>query len=554
MAEANMAGQILDLIAVFDRPELFHSSPETLVKQVLPAIADQLPDCLAARIYRISDTDSNMLSLWHNVGKSPTVETIDLNQTPAFAVAVRQPKVVVDGNNWLIPLYSEGEKRGVLEIQRKSPSPLAVPDWMQVIGRYFSLVLARAIRHDLEQRQTLTTTRFIEIGRQLALANSYGQIAKTVLEALPDSIDIMGLSLFDRPILGDEIPAATATVAVALRDHAEDLNIKDVVEAESWDLRTILAQLEDGEYLSISEGDRTDIAIARNMLSYVQQDLNIKSLAILSLRIGPRMLGLFTVGALGKLSLDPAALHYLRTLADQVSLVMQSQQALQSAQTTVDQFQHIIAFNQAAEATFDRSAIFHLMLTETAQMFPLDFMNIALYNASEKRLLAVAQRVDGRNQVDLDSEWVISQTNTTSGRIWEQWDLLYIPDMTKESDLYHPLRDDLRAVMGAPIQSRGGALGLVEIGSFTPYAYSDSDVTMFQQMVRQLATTIESAEVYVQGQNLAKNKALAGEIAAELQQQVDLDSILTVTLNQLGQTLGAHRGRIRLSTDFDVKN
>jgi GAF domain-containing protein len=266
------------------------------------------------------------------------------------------------------------------------------------------------------------------------------------------------------------------------------------------------------------------------------------------------MLGLLTVGAKGELLLDSGNLRYLRTLADQVSLVVQGQQALQSAHRTVEQFQRIIAFSQAAEATFDRASIFDLMMTESAQMFPADFINIALYNVDQQQLLSIAQRMNNHNQVNLDSEWVISQTDTTSGRIWEQGELLYIPDLEKEADVYHPLRDDLRAMMGAPIHSRGEALGLVEIGSFAPHAYNDADVAMFQQMVRQLATTIENAEVYIQGQNLAKNKALAGEIAAELQQQVDLDSILNIAVHQLGQTLGARRGRIRLSTDFDMDN
>jgi GAF domain-containing protein len=553
MAEANTAGQILDLIAVFDRPELFHLSPEALLKQVLPTIADYLPDQQAVRVYRVSDADSNVLSLWHSVGKAPSTETIDLNQTPAFAVAIRQPKAVVDDKHWLIPLYNEAEKLGVLEIRRKSASPPAVPDWIQVVGRQLSVVLAQAIQHDLAQRQAQVTTRFIETSRQLALTNSYGQIAETALLALPESIDLVGLSLFDRPILADEKPHTITTTTVALRDRTLEPYIQDSIEAETEDLRSLLGKLEDGEALSIPNIGNNDAIIVKRALAYMHQDLGIQSVNMVGLRSASRLLGVFIFGAKSVLPTNAAA-DYFRTLADQIAVVVQNQLLTQSTQTMTQQLQHIIDFNQSVESTFDLPSIFQVMLTECAQMFPVDLITIALYNTDQKQLVTVAQRVNDRDQVDLDSERVVSETNTTSGQIWEQRKLLYIPDLAKETALYHPLRDDLRALLGAPIHLRGTALGIVEIGSFTPYAYNDTDVTMFQQMISQLVATIENAEAYAQSQSLVRNKALASEIAAELQQQVDLDSMLNVTINQLGQTLGARRGRIRLNTDFDANN
>ena len=65
-------------------------------------------------------------------------------------------------------------------------------------------------------------------------------------------------------------------------------------------------------------------------------------------------------------------------------------------------------------------------------------------------------------------------------------------------------------------------------------------------MASQLAIALENATTYVQSQQLAQNKALANEIALQLQQQVDIDSLLNTTVTELGKALGAKRARIRL--------
>jgi GAF domain-containing protein len=68
-------------------------------------------------------------------------------------------------------------------------------------------------------------------------------------------------------------------------------------------------------------------------------------------------------------------------------------------------------------------------------------------------------------------------------------------------------------------------------------------------MSNQLAVAIANAETYSQSQKLARNKVLANEIIAQLQRQTDVNSILSVTAQELGKALGAKHARIRLGMD-----
>ena len=74
---------------------------------------------------------------------------------------------------------------------------------------------------------------------------------------------------------------------------------------------------------------------------------------------------------------------------------------------------------------------------------------------------------------------------------------------------------------------------------------------LFRQMTDQLAVAIENAEAYTQSQRQARNEALVNDIATRLQRQTDVQSMLDITLSEMGKALGARRARIRLATPAD---
>jgi GAF domain-containing protein len=102
--------------------------------------------------------------------------------------------------------------------------------------------------------------------------------------------------------------------------------------------------------------------------------------------------------------------------------------------------------------------------------------------------------------------------------------------------------------MIAPLVSRGRILGVVSVGCIKPNIYSETDVAVFRQMVNQLAVAIENAEAFAQSQRVAKNESLVNDISTQLQRQLDIHSMLDVTVNELGRALGARRARIRLGS------
>jgi GAF domain-containing protein len=234
-----------------------------------------------------------------------------------------------------------------------------------------------------------------------------------------------------------------------------------------------------------------------------------------------------------------------RTMAAQIGVGLQNIRLLTDTQRRAEQLQRIASFGQAVQATLDLQAILNIMLVETLQTISVDRIDIALYDPAQERLRLVARHEEGRSSVNLASATSLSLTEGYSRQVWQSQELLYIADAAPPDA---PRTDQTapRSLIVAPLRSRGRLLGLMNVGSVRAYAYSDTDVAVFQQMTNQLSVAIENAEAYAQSQRVAKNEALVNEISIRLQQQADIEQALNVAVNELGQVLNARRGRIRL--------
>ena len=234
-------------------------------------------------------------------------------------------------------------------------------------------------------------------------------------------------------------------------------------------------------------------------------------------------------------------------MLSQVAVGLQNIRLLTDAQRRAEQLQRIALFSQSVQATLNLETILNIMLTESTQMIPMDRMSIALYDTRQSQLRIVAQYEDEQTYIDLTNGPLISMAGTYVGQVWETQEMLMIGDTLTASGIRRLQEVTVRSLMIVPIRSRGRLLGTVNAGCFRPYAYVEADQAIFQQMINQLAVAIENAEAFRQSQRVAKNEALINEIATHLQQHSDVEEMLQITINELGEALGARRARIRLA-------
>jgi len=248
--------------------------------------------------------------------------------------------------------------------------------------------------------------------------------------------------------------------------------------------------------------------------------------------------------------IDARLRRLLNAAREQIGVVLHNVLLLESTRRQSIQLERIARFSEAVQSTLEIDNLLNIALFSAPQILPLDHIDIAFYDPIRGALCMVAwKQEDGTTQVDLNSDWIISEPDTSLWHVWETRLPLQISDIRRKTRLKHHSRSDLRALMTLPIFSHGSAHGVVEVGSTRPGAYSPTDSTVFQQLVGQLSIAIENAEAYTQSRRLAMTKMTVNDISTSLSQHRDIEQLLNVTITELGRALGARKGRIRLEVE-----
>lgn len=244
---------------------------------------------------------------------------------------------------------------------------------------------------------------------------------------------------------------------------------------------------------------------------------------------------------------DERDLDLAQTIVAQVAVNLQRSRLLKRTQRQARQLRQITEFGQFVQTTLEVREILKIALQFSQTIMPSDYFSILLYDRAAGHLRLTASYRDGEHAVMLPGEPVSRATNTVALTAWDEQEIVQIDNLRADWDWKHPIDNVLRTVIACPIMVRGQILGIAEVGNYQEEAYDDLDLTAMRQMVNQIAVTLSNAEAYVQTQQQARNKALANEIIAKLQQQSSVEEIIATTAQELGQALGAKRARIRLS-------
>jgi GAF domain-containing protein len=292
------------------------------------------------------------------------------------------------------------------------------------------------------------------------------------------------------------------------------------------------------------ENDQRIIPATRELM----QKLGIRAVAFLPLIVQDRIFGSIGLDITSfERTFSLEMVNIAQTITTQLAIGLQNARLLSDTQHRADQLQRITAFSQSVQATLDLTNIFNLMLAQSAEMLPQDHISIALYDTAQSQLRTVAQYADGVTSVTLSGIESVPIKGHIA-KVWETWQLVHIEDARSAPEKIET-KANLRALMVAPMVTRGRIMGIVSVGSARAFAYTETDVAVFQQIVNQLSVAIENAEAFRQSQRVAKNESLVNDISTQLQRQMDIHSMLDVTVNELGKVLGARRARIRLGTN-----
>lgn len=284
----------------------------------------------------------------------------------------------------------------------------------------------------------------------------------------------------------------------------------------------------------------------------VFRSIGIKSLMMVPITLDGRLVGSIGLDLYTReRQFTPEMIEMGQTMAAQLAAGLLNLRLLSDAQRRAEQLQRIATFSQSLQAALDPAAILESMLTVSAQMLPVERMQIALYDETARVLHVAAHSEGGKVEVNLASGTEIPLADTLEGDVWDSGQMLYINDMENSPHRARTSETSAASLLIAPFRLRGRVAGLIRITGSEQQAFSETDVALFQQMLTQFAVTMQNSEAYAQSQRAAQNQALVNDITAQLQRNSDIQQMLEISLQELGKALGARRARVRLSPSTD---
>lgn len=278
------------------------------------------------------------------------------------------------------------------------------------------------------------------------------------------------------------------------------------------------------------------------------QSVGTKSIIVLPLVVHDRAIGSIGIDMFtDNKTISPTMIDLAQTVSSQIAIALQNRRLVSEAERRASQLQRIATFSQGAQASLALGTTLENMLDEAGQMLPQNQISICLYDKSEQQLKVVAQRIDDGVRLTPNAGDTIPITGQMA-TVWTKAEPVYTPDLravTPDMDVGVTLRSWLLV----PVMGHGSIVGIVSVGSDQAYAYTETDIRLFSQLVSQFGVVLENIEAYRQSQQIARNESLVNDISAQLQRQLDIQGMLNVTAAELGKAIGARRARIRLATN-----
>jgi signal transduction histidine kinase len=210
--------------------------------------------------------------------------------------------------------------------------------------------------------------------------------------------------------------------------------------------------------------------------------------------------------------------------------------------------QLIIDIASAAAGERDLDQILHETLDRLRIETPLTGGSIALVEGDE---LVVRAAVGPFAEEALGQR--LARGRGLSWRVVDTLEPCHIPDMRASDALIRgpKAREAMRSWLAVPIVRRGRGIGLVEIDSTSPDAFSPEDVKLLETIVRVLSGPVELADHYAAEQRAGQLRdAFIGVISHELRTPITTIYGLSKMLRQRGTSLDPE---VLVSTIEDVE-
>ncbi|MBK8903378.1 MAG: GAF domain-containing protein [Anaerolineaceae bacterium] len=195
----------------------------------------------------------------------------------------------------------------------------------------------------------------------------------------------------------------------------------------------------------------------------------------------------------------------------------------------------------------DPAQLMEAVVTEVQRAFNYYHVHIYLYDDA-KESLVMAGGTGNAGKAMLSSGHSLALGQGLVGRAAATNRPVLVPDVAEEPNwLPNDLLPDTKSEAAIPITLGEQVLGILDVQHDVIGGLDTKSVTMLQSVASQVAVALQNARLYEQTQKRADNEAVLNQINQQILGASDMERILQVVAQELGQALQAKSTTVQLS-------
>jgi GAF domain-containing protein len=262
----------------------------------------------------------------------------------------------------------------------------------------------------------------------------------------------------------------------------------------------------------------------------------------LPLKVGERVLGVLDVQSNKAFGFLEETIRILQILADQLAVAVVNSELFAEAQERLSQHRllHHVTTAAASSTTIEdalNSAVQGLQVT-------LGGDQIAIMLADkEQKMLEVRSSIGYPN--DESARLKIPFGVGITGWAAQHRQSIRITDTAKEPR-YIAVNSKVRSELALPLIYRNEVLGVLNVESIRPNAYSESDEELLGTLAGSLAAIIAHSRLLEQFRQQVERERMLYEVTSRIRRSTNTQTILSVAANEINKAMNAKRTSIKI--------
>ena len=240
-----------------------------------------------------------------------------------------------------------------------------------------------------------------------------------------------------------------------------------------------------------------------------------------------------------------------RTIMDEVAEALDKQRLLDETQRRAWQLETSNEIGHTISSTLDMETLLRQIVDTIKVRF--DYYYVAIMLVEGDQIVFQDGTTIGDSEVRLEPRGRAMDLDSPTGMIVEavQSGQPVLSNNVLDDPRYFPVPEmpNTRAELDVPIMVAGKVIGVLDVQSNLPYAFTEDDVILLQALANQAGVAIENARLFYEAQSYAEEQTILRRISQAVGESLDLQDLLETALDVVLTAIGFDAGLVSLSRE-----